>query len=100
VKRDSCIWVLIAGRGEARIFSSGDGIFELGDAMPGSLAEVLRDAARAGAFDGLIVVAPQDVSRDLKRELEPDIVPLVIGEIAGPGAFLATQRFLAPQWIQ
>jgi hypothetical protein len=100
VKRDSCIWVLVAGHSEARIYSSADGVYELGAAMPRSVADVLRAGAREGAYDGLILVAPQDVTRALKRELGPDMAPLVIGEIAGSAAAAATQRFLAPQWIQ
>jgi hypothetical protein len=100
VKRESCIWVLVAGRGEARIYSSNDGVYELGAAMPGSVADVLRQGARDGAYDGLIVVAPQDVSCALKHALGPDMAPLVIGEIAGASANAATQRFLTPQWIQ
>jgi hypothetical protein len=100
VKRESCIWVLVAGRNEARIYSSADGVYELGATMPQSVADVLRAGAREGAYDGLIVVAPQDVLRVLKRELGPEMAPLVIGEIAGPAAAAATQRFLTPQWIQ
>jgi hypothetical protein len=113
--RDSCIWVLVAGRNEARIFSSGDGVFQLnpvtpaaGDecALPGGrtfpafVADVLRDGARDGAYDGLIVVAPPDVSRDLRRAMGPEMAPLVIGEIAGQAASDAALRFLTPQWIQ
>jgi hypothetical protein len=100
VKRESCIWVLVAGRNEARIYSSGDGVYELSTGTPGSVADVLRQAAREGAYDGLIVIAPQDVSRALKRELGPEMAPMVIGEIAGAAAAAATERFLAPQWIQ
>jgi hypothetical protein len=100
VKRDSCIWVLVAGRNEARIYSSDDGVFELNAAMPRAVADVLREGARKGAYNGLIVVAPQDISRDIKRELGPEMMPLVIGEIVGACANAATQRFLTPQWIQ
>jgi hypothetical protein len=100
MKHESCIWVLVAGRDEARIYSSGDGVFEVSASGPGSVADVLRQGAREGAYDGLIVVAPQDVSSALKHELGPEMMPFVIGEIAGAEAHAATRRFLAPQWIQ
>jgi hypothetical protein len=115
VKRESCIWVLVAGHNEARIYSSDHGVYQLdatmlaaGEALGRSarrtfqsfVADVLRDGACEGAYDGLIVVAPPDVSRDLRRELGPEMTPLVIGEIAGAAATAAAERFLTPQWIQ
>jgi hypothetical protein len=108
--RESCIWVLVAGRNEARIYSSDDGVHELNPATPAAahvgttgggtfpqfVAGILRDGAREGAFDGLILVAPPDVSRDLQHAMGPDMASLVIGEIPAKVA----HRFLAPQWLQ
>jgi protein required for attachment to host cells len=115
---ESCIWVLVAGRDEARIYSSADGVYDLNAVMPdaagkpsildgttfsGFVAAVLRDGAREGAYDGLILVAPPDVARDLRHAMGPDIAPLVIGEIsqsASAGALHTMQHLLTPQTIQ
>ena len=116
-RHDSRIWVLVAGNDTARIYSSGEGVYEVpaatlatggerrfcGRTFSHVIADVLHEGARAGAYDGLIVVAPPAISRDLEAAMDPAMAPLVIGRIVKPecdDATASVTRFLTAPSIQ
>jgi protein required for attachment to host cells len=45
------------------------------------LAQILNEGAREEAYDGLIIIAAQEIASSLKRALSPETSALLIGNI-------------------
>jgi protein required for attachment to host cells len=49
--------------------------------LAGHLVQILSEAAREGAYDGLVVIAAPEIARELDRALTPETRARLIGEI-------------------
>jgi protein required for attachment to host cells len=47
----------------------------------GHIAQVLLEAAREHAYDGLIIIASQEIEAELRRAIGPEIAAKLVGEI-------------------